>query len=123
MQTIYRNAIDSATVPRPISNFILGKSLAWGTGVAEGRHQKKVIIFRRFHRGFVSLFYGLFENSFWPLVISSWRTSWPHEPGLGRLCVINVVAHNRQGAMEDELVILDGGMGDELRQKAPDQPW
>ena len=54
---------------------------------------------------------------------SSWRTSWPHEPGLGRLCVINVVAHNRQGAMEDELVILDGGMGDELRQKAPDQPW
>ena len=45
------------------------------------------------------------------------------EPGLGRLCVINVAAHNRHGAMEDELVILDGGMGDELRQKAPDQPW
>ena len=32
-------------------------------------------------------------------------------------CVIN------RGAMEDDLVILDGGMGDELRQKAPDQPW
>ena len=47
------------------------------------------------------------------------------QPGLhvGRLCVINVAAYNRHGAMEDELVILDGGMGDELRQKAPDQPW
>ena len=69
VQTTYRSTIDSATVPRPISNFILGKSLVGGRGCRGPALEESNNFFRRFHRGFVSVFYGLFENSFWPLVI------------------------------------------------------